>query len=128
MADVGRKVRTVFGGPRPRKTERGPCDTDDSCCFDVEPGDHVSVMVDGMKKFINAYVVGVSDPTCFSYEYAIRTCPTVVAFEDDVAFYEDFTRRWRFGWVEPRTRSELLVQDMLEDDMECEHGWVVSGD
>lgn len=87
------------------------------CCFDVEPGDLVSVMVDGTKKFINAFVVDVSKPTCFRYEYAVQTCPHVISVKDDIAIYEDFIRKWRFGWVEPMTRSELLVQGLLEEQV-----------
>ena len=106
---------------RPRKTERGPGDTDDTCCFDVEPGDHVCVIV--AKKFINAFVCDVSSPICFGYEYAVRTSPRVVDYANNCALYEDFNRKWRFGWVQPRTRSELLVQWILEEKLEHDYVW-----
>ena len=115
------KARTEFISRGFRKTSRGPLDTNDSCCFDVEPGDYVSVMANGSKKFVNCVVLHVRNPTCFCYEFPALLPDNVVKISNDIAVYEDFTRRWKFGWVEPRTRSDQEFHGVFEDYVKREY-------
>ena len=108
------RARTEFLGRTVRKTSRGPLDTDDWCCFDVEPGDLVSVMAPESKKFINCVVLHVRNPTCFCYEFPVVLTDNIIKMNSDIAIYEDFTRHWRFGWDEPRTRRECEIHGVFE--------------
>ena len=82
------------------------------------------VMVNGMpKKFVNAFVTDVSNPACFSFEYCFRENSYIIAIESDTALYGDFTRKWRFGWVPPKTREELFVHGFLEGLIDPDYTW-----
>ena len=104
------KSRLIFGSSEIRKFERGPDDTDDSCCFTVYVGDHVSVKMNRSDKFTIGYVVSIRERETFKVKYldpeGIMTTSV---------FYDEFNVYWKFGWDAPRTRSGRDHQNRFFD-------------
>jgi hypothetical protein len=66
-------------------------------------------------------VLHVRNPKCFCYEFPALLPDNVVKISNDIAIYEHFTRRWNFGWVEPRTRSEQEFHRVFEGYVKREY-------
>jgi hypothetical protein len=103
------RPRNTFCPSRLRKTERGPLDVDNWCCFDVEIGDHVSVMMMGTDVFVNAVVASVN-MNALNCRCAMQDSRGQYRLQTFTYFYDEFTACWRFGWTEPRTRAQHLLQ------------------
>ncbi len=82
---------------------------DDGCCFDVEIGDQVSVMIRGTDVFANAVVICVS-LNALTCECPMKDSSGVLELQTAAYFYDEFTLRWNFGWIEPRTRAQHHIE------------------
>jgi hypothetical protein len=105
----------VYHFLRDMKHMRSEKDTDDSCCFDVDRGDRVSVVMKGSVSFVPVVVTDVYNGFHdFEYSYFVDK-----ERHTGRCYYDEFNKTWKFGWDETRRSQkcavELLKHNMRED-------------
>jgi len=90
------------------KIERLPTDNDDNCCFDVQNGDHITVLNGNFPAVVNEcwFSGGL-----FQFSYVRlnngERC-------EGKCYYDEFNKTWRFGW-DFSTRSKYRAAKELYD-------------
>ena len=94
------------------KHMRSENDKDDSCCFDVDRGDRVSVFMKEYMSFVPVVVTDVYNGSRdFEYSYFVNK-----ALSTGRCYYDEFNKTWKFGWDETR-RSQKRAVELLKDNM-----------